>query len=369
MPVPSHGKFEFEQAVLKSSEIRRSRAPVQPVNWSGSADGFGIPGIRLHSEAEQVVPVVVLAAYRRVGDRKGCRTLCKRECDTAGNDDFQRHLGRGKEWRVHHAVAVLVQLLDLDRKLESGWRAVQLDVLRQRRRTDYDRVGRSQLYPQFYAGEDVAANAGRARAQLAPAPLLETRTTRMKERLFMLRPIRILLPWCDRQQAVHSLLGFRLPMDGDDLVPLISRYEAMVHMVKARPPYDLEPFEVQPLPACLAGHEEAFFATLPPEARDAQGRESTDVVGCQSSGIAQEHLLGPCPPFVRDFHSPEVSVELQQRAFRKVVRINAEEFGRPPVSRTPMCRPSPESAGREVIRGVDSRERSDAIRKSLLDQR
>jgi hypothetical protein len=62
-------------------------------------------------------------------------------------------------------------------------------------------------------------------------------------------------------------------MDGDDLVPLISRYEAMVDMVKARPPYDLEPFEVQPLPACLAGHEEAFFATLPPEARDAQGRE------------------------------------------------------------------------------------------------
>lgn len=51
-----------------------------------------------------------------------------------------------------------------------------------------------------------------------------------------------------------------------------------------------------------------------------------DVHGPASSHISQEHLLGPHPPFVTDFHDDSISVPGEQRAFRKVVRIHAEEL-------------------------------------------
>lgn len=42
--------------------------------------------------------------------------------------------------------------------------------------------------------------------------------------------------------------------------------------------------------------------------------------------IAAEHLLGPRPPRLLDFHDPDVSTTVRQRVFRKVARLRAEEF-------------------------------------------
>ncbi len=281
----------------------------------------------------------------------------------------------------------------------------------------------------------------------------------------MLRPVRILLPWLDRAQAVQALLGFRQATEADDLDPFMKQYDTQVAAVAARPPYDLPPFAVDPLPPALAAHEEQFLAPLSEESRknirlgivdlwsllsfqrtvstyeiekrvehitvddwqaladicippegyseglqgtfDTNGKGVTftsfnpnlrasaiqqlqraelrgpgseqfigfnlsfgsdfvvvaeykgrgflqdgyhrtygliargfryvpcawhkagnfsDVVAREGSGIAQEHLLGAHPPFVKDFHSGEVSATVQQRAFRKVVRIRAEEI-------------------------------------------
>ena len=83
----------------------------------------------------------------------------------------------------------------------------------------------------------------------------------------MLRPVRILLPWLDRTQAVQALLGFRQPTEADDLDPFLKQYDAQVAAVAARPPYDLPPFSVEPLPPALAAHEEQFLAPLSEESR------------------------------------------------------------------------------------------------------
>jgi hypothetical protein len=286
-----------------------------------------------------------------------------------------------------------------------------------------------------------------------------------KETIPMLRPIRILLPWLDRHQAVQALLGFRQPRENEDIEWIHRRYDAQVAAVQARAAYDLPPFAIEPLPPSLADHEERFLSPLLEESRrrlrlgvvdlwsllsfqktvstyevekrvehialddwqaladvclppegyaeglqgtfDGNGRGLTfssfnpnlrastvqrldrplmrgggreefigfsvtfgsnflvvaeykgrgflqdgyhrtyallkrgfryvpcafhkaesfsDVVAREGSGIAQEHLLGPRPPFVADFQSDDVSVEGLQETYRKVVRIRAEEL-------------------------------------------
>ncbi len=265
----------------------------------------------------------------------------------------------------------------------------------------------------------------------------------------MLRPVRILLPWLDRAQAVQALLGFRQATEADDLDPFMKQYDTQVAAVAARPPYDLPPF-LAPLSEesrknirlgivdlwsllsfqrtvstyeiekrvehitvddwqaladiCIPpeGYSEGLqgtfdtngkgvtFTSFNPNLRasaiqqlqraelrgpgseqfigfnlsfgsnfvvvaEYKGRgflqdgyhrtygliargfryvpcawhkagNFSDVVAREGSGIAQEHLLGAHPPFVKDFHSGEVSATVQQRAFRKVVRIRAEEI-------------------------------------------
>jgi hypothetical protein len=57
-----------------------------------------------------------------------------------------------------------------------------------------------------------------------------------------------------------------------------------------------------------------------------KGRSFSDVHGGGSSFIAPEHLLGEHPPMLTDFLDPAVSATVEQQAFRKTVRIRAEEF-------------------------------------------
>jgi hypothetical protein len=57
-----------------------------------------------------------------------------------------------------------------------------------------------------------------------------------------------------------------------------------------------------------------------------RGRSFADVHAGNSSFIAPEHLLGDHPPMVTDFLDPAVSATVWQRAFRKVIRIRAEDF-------------------------------------------
>lgn len=51
-----------------------------------------------------------------------------------------------------------------------------------------------------------------------------------------------------------------------------------------------------------------------------------DIHSGNTSLISQEHLLGNCPPSLTDFLDVTVSSTVSQQAFRKAVRIRAEEF-------------------------------------------
>jgi hypothetical protein len=51
-----------------------------------------------------------------------------------------------------------------------------------------------------------------------------------------------------------------------------------------------------------------------------------DVHSGSNSLISQEYLLGPRPPRLVDFLDPTVSSKVSQQAFRKTIRIRAEEF-------------------------------------------
>jgi len=55
-------------------------------------------------------------------------------------------------------------------------------------------------------------------------------------------------------------------------------------------------------------------------------RSFSEVVGAGGGHIGQEHLAGARPPMLADFLDDRVSVRLEQRYLRKVVRIRAEEF-------------------------------------------
>lgn len=57
-----------------------------------------------------------------------------------------------------------------------------------------------------------------------------------------------------------------------------------------------------------------------------QAQSFSDVNSGSSGHITQEHLLGTHPPFLTDFLDAAVSTTGEQRAFRKVIRIRAEEF-------------------------------------------
>jgi hypothetical protein len=51
-----------------------------------------------------------------------------------------------------------------------------------------------------------------------------------------------------------------------------------------------------------------------------------DVTSNHPGAISHEDLMGPHPPLLTDFSDPDVSITIQAQAFRKVLRIRAEEF-------------------------------------------
>jgi hypothetical protein len=57
-----------------------------------------------------------------------------------------------------------------------------------------------------------------------------------------------------------------------------------------------------------------------------RARSFADVHGGGTTLVSQEYLLGTHPPRLTDFHDPAVSATVSQQAFRKVIRIRAEEF-------------------------------------------
>jgi hypothetical protein len=57
-----------------------------------------------------------------------------------------------------------------------------------------------------------------------------------------------------------------------------------------------------------------------------KGTSATDVHKGGSAFIAHEHLFGPQPPMLTDFHHPDYSHLVEQKSFRKVIRIRVEEF-------------------------------------------
>jgi hypothetical protein len=57
-----------------------------------------------------------------------------------------------------------------------------------------------------------------------------------------------------------------------------------------------------------------------------RARSFADVHSGGTTFVSQEYLLGTHPPMLTDFHCPAVSATVSQQAFRKVVRIRAEEF-------------------------------------------
>jgi hypothetical protein len=68
------------------------------------------------------------------------------------------------------------------------------------------------------------------------------------------RPLRVLLAWFERKDAVSALLNFRLPEAGDDLRPLEAQYDAARAALAARPPFDEPPPLLEPLPETIAEH-------------------------------------------------------------------------------------------------------------------
>jgi hypothetical protein len=57
-----------------------------------------------------------------------------------------------------------------------------------------------------------------------------------------------------------------------------------------------------------------------------RARSFADVHSGSTTFVSQEYLLGTHPPMLTDFHRPDVSVTISQQAFRKVIRIRAEDF-------------------------------------------
>lgn len=279
----------------------------------------------------------------------------------------------------------------------------------------------------------------------------------------MNRSVRLLLPWLDAHEAISALIGFRLPLPGEDLREALATYETQRKAVAKRPPFDRPPARSTPLPDWQQPRADAFLRTMKFDAgttrtavvdladviafqkivaldsieertagisaddadalfdlcipalkpaeeidgtfdRDGKGltisslnpnlrvstlqqvpssngnghsdqvvgfsitfgsphvhvieykgrlylkdgyhrcyallargiqripcvvataRSFSEVVGQGTANIAHEHLTGARPPLLTDFFDETVSVTLQQRCLRKVVRIHAEEF-------------------------------------------
>jgi len=283
----------------------------------------------------------------------------------------------------------------------------------------------------------------------------------------MNRPVRILLPWFERREAITALLGFQLPRSEKEAVAASEEFDAARATLRTRPPYSEEPLELGPLPAeiaeagasyleqmrapaweqgrprdvraalvdlrrviafqkaisldgiaqrvaaavaddwrslaalCLpsadgASEEELrgtfdkdergmTITSLNPNLRASpvrplgqkggaqlfgvevvfgtpfihvveyrgrlflrdgyhrtfgllargihrvpclieRGASSADIHGGGTAFIGREHLLGPQPPLLTDFHDPAYSRTVEQQSFRKVVRIRVEEF-------------------------------------------
>jgi len=71
--------------------------------------------------------------------------------------------------------------------------------------------------------------------------------------------VRVLLGWMDRDEAVATQLGSRLPTPEEDTSSQIERWNAARESVAARPQYNLALPILEPLPPELRGRGEAFL--------------------------------------------------------------------------------------------------------------
>lgn len=78
----------------------------------------------------------------------------------------------------------------------------------------------------------------------------------------MNRSVRLLVPWLDSREAVSSLIGFRLPVDGEDIGPALRIHRTQQSALAGRPPHNASNAAVSPLPESLAARGEAFLRAL-----------------------------------------------------------------------------------------------------------
>jgi hypothetical protein len=73
--------------------------------------------------------------------------------------------------------------------------------------------------------------------------------------MFMLRPVRTLLAWLERDEAMTALLG-RIPAPDEDVAALVADWEAKRAAQAERPAYSLAPPALEPLQDVLTerGH-------------------------------------------------------------------------------------------------------------------
>jgi hypothetical protein len=89
----------------------------------------------------------------------------------------------------------------------------------------------------------------------------------------MKRDVRVLLPWLERREALVALLGFRMPLQNEDITALNTHCDLQYAALKARPAFDAPAPDIEPLPPELESIGQAFMASLAPAmVRDKQIR-------------------------------------------------------------------------------------------------
>ena len=79
------------------------------------------------------------------------------------------------------------------------------------------------------------------------------------EGLMPRQDVRVLLGWMERDEAIATQLGSRLPTQGEDVGAQLNRWTDAQRAVAARPAYDLQTPVLDPLPEQLRQRGEAFL--------------------------------------------------------------------------------------------------------------